>query len=152
MDRFFYHRDGLVIVENGGAIYIDTPQNFAADSGAPLAAPVGFEFVPGQVNKVNNGRDDLPGLADVTDYAAHIANVAQLVAAKQARETAAAAAARAAYLASQEGINATAKAALVKLDLESIRSLREYIAAKPDAPQFLKDKEAAAQAERTKIK
>lgn len=46
---------------------------------------------------------------------------------------------------------ATAKAALLAIDLATIRALREYIAAKPDAPQILKDREAAAVAERAKL-
>lgn len=41
---------------------------------------------------------------------------------------------------------------LRELDLESIRAIREYIASKPDAPQILKDKEAAAAAERAKLR
>lgn len=44
-----------------------------------------------------------------------------------------------------------AKRDLAALDLASIRSMREYIAAKADAPQILKDKEAAAQAARVKV-
>lgn len=45
-----------------------------------------------------------------------------------------------------------AKRDLAALDLASIRSMREYIAAKADAPQILKDKEAAAQAARVKVR
>ena len=45
-----------------------------------------------------------------------------------------------------------ALAALREIDLASIRSIREYIGSKPDAPQWLKDREAAAQAERAKLK
>lgn len=37
------------------------------------------------------------------------------------------------------------------LDLKSIRAMREYIAAQPDAPQILKDREAAAAAARAKL-
>ena len=55
--------------------------------------------------------------------------------------------ANAAALAEQK----TALAALVSIDLASIRSIREYIAAKPDAPQILKDHEAAAIVERAKL-
>jgi len=40
---------------------------------------------------------------------------------------------------------------LERIDIESIRSIREYIASKPDAPQILKDKEAKAIAEREKL-
>ena len=47
---------------------------------------------------------------------------------------------------------AAVKAKLMEIDLTSIRSIREYIAAKADAPQILKDREAAAVAERAKLK
>ena len=43
------------------------------------------------------------------------------------------------------------KAALAAIDLKSIRSLREWLAAQPDAPQFIKDHETAAIAERAKL-
>lgn len=49
-------------------------------------------------------------------------------------------------------VKAQALAALVAIDLASIRALREYIAAKPDAPQYIKNHEAAAIAERAKLK
>jgi len=42
-------------------------------------------------------------------------------------------------------------AALHEIDLKSIRSLREYIAAQPDAPKWLKGYETEAIAEREKI-
>lgn len=45
-----------------------------------------------------------------------------------------------------------AKAELAAIDLTSIRSIREYIAAKPDAPAFLKAQEALAVTARSKIK
>lgn len=45
-----------------------------------------------------------------------------------------------------------AKANLAQLDDKSIRDIRAYIAAKADAPQTLKDYEAAAAAERAKVK
>ncbi len=48
--------------------------------------------------------------------------------------------------------NAKAKAALEAIDAASIRSIREYIASKPDAPQILKDYEAKATLERAKLK
>ncbi len=48
--------------------------------------------------------------------------------------------------------NAKAKAALEAIDAASIRSIREYIAAKPDAPVFLKTQEALAVTARSKIK
>ena len=40
--------------------------------------------------------------------------------------------------------NMQVDAELREIDLQSIRSLREYIASKPDAPQWLKDQEDAA--------
>lgn len=52
----------------------------------------------------------------------------------------------------KEAENAAIKAKLSEIDFASIRALREYIAAKPDAPQLLKDREAAAVAERAKLK
>lgn len=48
--------------------------------------------------------------------------------------------------------NAKAMAKLAAIDAASIRAMREYIAAKPDATAFLKTKEQEAQAERQKIK
>uniref|UniRef100_A0A6M3XVG4 Uncharacterized protein n=1 Tax=viral metagenome TaxID=1070528 RepID=A0A6M3XVG4_9ZZZZ len=43
------------------------------------------------------------------------------------------------------------KAKLAEIDLKSIRAIREYLAAKPDAPAYLKTYEAQAIAERTII-
>lgn len=48
-------------------------------------------------------------------------------------------------------IKEKAKADLLEIDLNSIRSMREYLAAKADAPKFLKDREAAAAIERAKL-
>lgn len=48
--------------------------------------------------------------------------------------------------------SAAALAELREIDLASIRSMREYIASKADAPQYLKDKEAAAIAARARVK
>lgn len=42
--------------------------------------------------------------------------------------------------------------ALEKIDRDSIRSIREYIAGKPDAPQALKNLEATAVGERVKVR
>jgi hypothetical protein len=44
-----------------------------------------------------------------------------------------------------------AKKKLAEIDLSSIRSIREYIAAKPDAPQYIKDYELQAISERDKL-
>lgn len=44
-----------------------------------------------------------------------------------------------------------AKKKLAEIDLASIRSIREYVAAKADAPQFIKDYEVQAVAERGKL-
>jgi len=41
---------------------------------------------------------------------------------------------------------------LTEIDIASVRSIREYIAAQPDAPKAMKDKEAEAIAEREKLK
>lgn len=46
---------------------------------------------------------------------------------------------------------AAAKARLVEIDIASVRAIREYIAAKPDAPKELKDREAEAAVERGKL-
>lgn len=48
--------------------------------------------------------------------------------------------------------SAAAKRELVALDLASIRDIRAYIAAKADAPQLLKDREASAIAARARVK
>lgn len=45
-----------------------------------------------------------------------------------------------------------AKAALLDIDLASIRALREWVAAQPTAPQIIKDREALATQTRAKIK
>lgn len=45
-----------------------------------------------------------------------------------------------------------AKTELASIDLASIRAIREYIVNQPDAPQILKDREAAAAIERVKVK
>ena len=55
-----------------------------------------------------------------------------------------------------EAIRATlkaeaAKARLAEIDLKSIRSLREWLAAREDAPEFIKTHEAEAIAERAKL-
>jgi hypothetical protein len=50
-----------------------------------------------------------------------------------------------------EKVSAEAKAKLEKLDLKSIRSVREWVVKQPDAPLFLKDCEEQAVAERAKI-
>lgn len=59
-------------------------------------------------------------------------------------------AAELAELAAEESTKA--KRALEKIDRDSIRSIREYLAGKPDAPQALKNLEAAAVVERAKVK
>jgi len=51
-----------------------------------------------------------------------------------------------------EEIKQAAKAELATIDAASVRAIREYIANKSDAPQILKDKEAAAIAARNKLK
>lgn len=45
-----------------------------------------------------------------------------------------------------------AQAKLIELDIKSIRGLREYVAAQPDAPQALKGYEAQAVVWRKKVK
>ena len=47
--------------------------------------------------------------------------------------------------------DADVKQSLAKLDFQSIRGLREYIASQTGAPQEIKDKEAQAVAEREKL-
>lgn len=51
-----------------------------------------------------------------------------------------------------EKYNAGIKQKLNDIDLKSVRSMREYISSKSDAPQFIKDHEAEAKAERDKLK
>lgn len=45
-----------------------------------------------------------------------------------------------------------ARAALIAIDLASIRAIREWVVSQPTAPQISKDREAAAAVERAKIK
>jgi len=47
--------------------------------------------------------------------------------------------------------NREVKARLAEIDRKSIRSMREWISKQPDAPQFIKDYEVAAIAERAKL-
>jgi hypothetical protein len=51
-----------------------------------------------------------------------------------------------------EAERAAALAELALIDAASVRSLREYVASKADAPKILKDKEAAAVIARAKLK
>jgi hypothetical protein len=51
----------------------------------------------------------------------------------------------------KESDNASIKATLAAIDLQSIRSLREWVAKQSDAPQILKDHESAGQAARATI-
>lgn len=107
-----------------------------ATKDAPPAQRAGFrrEFKGGAWGEVDEAAEaTAKAAADATAAAAKAAEVA-------------------AYNATQEGINVAAKAELAALDAASIRSIREWIAAQPTAPQILKDKEAAALAARAKIK
>jgi len=45
-----------------------------------------------------------------------------------------------------------ARAELREIDINSIRAIREYIAAQSNAPQLIKDREAAAAVQRAKLK
>lgn len=47
--------------------------------------------------------------------------------------------------------NADAKAKLIQIDIKSIRSLREWVSAQPDAPSWLLDHEEEAQTERARL-
>jgi len=67
---------------------------------------------------------------------------------RDAEETANVAAEQQALAAQAE---AEVKAKLREIDISSIRSIREYIATKPDAPEYLKTYEAQAVAEREKL-
>jgi hypothetical protein len=51
-----------------------------------------------------------------------------------------------------ESFNKQIKSKLIDIDSASIRSIREYISSKSDAPQILKNHEAEAKAERAKLK
>lgn len=149
MNRFQHHPDGLVIVEFNGVLYMDTPENFALDSGVPYtglpAGVVSLLYQPGRkAAYFNASGDQLPGPVDVAALDAALAAVGNLNAAKAAR-TAPPPPDLAAIAA------AAALAALADIDLKSIRSIREYIAAKPDAPQRLKDYESSAAVERSKL-
>lgn len=57
------------------------------------------------------------------------------------------------YLAdkAKEEEDAAVKARLHEIDMKSIRSLREWVAKQPDAPEFIKSYEAEAIAERSKL-
>ena len=61
---------------------------------------------------------------------------------------------KAAILAAEETAKKVneAKQALAAIDIKSIRSIREYIAAKEDAPKYLKDYEAEAVTVRVNVK
>lgn len=51
-----------------------------------------------------------------------------------------------------EWANNQIKKKLEEIDIATIRGLREYVASKPDAPQFAKDHEVEAISEREKLK
>ena len=51
-----------------------------------------------------------------------------------------------------DGHNAVIDAELIQIDLASIRSLREWVASQPDAPQWIIDKENEAQSKRAERK
>ncbi|PPC95244.1 MAG: hypothetical protein CTY33_00370 [Methylotenera sp.] len=55
-------------------------------------------------------------------------------------------------LPTKEQENAPIITKLAEIDIKSIRAIREYIASKADAPQFTKDLDAQAAAERAKLK
>lgn len=48
--------------------------------------------------------------------------------------------------------NAAVKQALTEIDIQSVRSIREWLAQQADCPQKLLDNEAQAQAERAKLR
>ncbi len=89
MNRFQHGHDGVVVVEGGGALYMDTPANFALDAG--LAAPdlPGLIYAPGRMNCVISAAGDqgASGLTAPQRAAldAVINNAPQLVAAQVAR-------------------------------------------------------------------
>lgn len=89
----------------------------------------------------------IPPTEENADWKAYMADDSKVVepfdyAAEDARQAAGEAAKKA----------AEAKAKLAEIDLRSIRAIREYIAAKPDSPQEIRDRETEAVAERTVIK
>ena len=87
----------------------------------------------------------IPPTEENADWKAYLADDSKVVepfdyAAEDARQAAA------------EAFKAeVAKAKLAEIDLRSIRSIREYIAAKADAPKVIKDREAEAEVERAKL-
>jgi mono/diheme cytochrome c family protein len=81
------------------------------------------------INVVTNAKTGEIEQVEFTPAEIDAANEAQLMSAKEA-----------------------AKTELLTIDAASIRAMREYIASKADAPQVLKDKEAAAVSARLKIK
>lgn len=52
----------------------------------------------------------------------------------------------------KNAVNQAAKAALVGIDMQSVRAIREWLVSQSDAPQILKQHENDAKAERAKIK
>lgn len=88
----------------------------------------------------------IPPTEENADYRAFLSDDTKVVepfdyAAEDARQAACAEATKAEVV----------KAKLAYIDLRSIRAIREYIAAKPDAPTELKDLQAEAVAERTAV-
>lgn len=106
---------------------------------------------PGRVSRIETVLPINAPLADVRAWlrdhcqGSNLPSAEELLAAVSAHDAARAADA-------QQRINEAAKAALLEIDLASVRALREYVAAKPDAPQILKDREQAAANVRAKIK
>lgn len=104
MMRFQRSRDGLIIVEDdGGAIYIDTAANFAADAGQSAPGVAGLLLAPGKIECVIDaeGNQRASGLTapQRANCVQWIGMVPALLAAQSARLAAVAAAAEAARVA-----------------------------------------------------
>ncbi len=96
--------------------------------------PARFEISGGEVKW--HGQPTLEELAIVDDVIANYGTLEAEYLAKKANEAK----------------SATVKAALAEIDLKSIRTMREWVAKQETSPQFIKEYEAQAQTERTKLK
>ena len=136
MQRFERNTEGHIIVRDGAAVYVDTPDNYAADAGE--AAPAGVVlYIPG-LHPVDAAHD------------ARIAGVDALLAAQAARQAAArqaAADARAAAMTLEDKRRAGYAAQGATVGALVVALWEQIIEGRPEAAQQLQAVRVAVKAE-----
>ena len=93
MNRYQFTHDGVVIVEGGEGVYVDSPQNFEVDSGFPVIGAPGLMLIVGGIECAidADGNQRASGLspADSARCVQFTETVAALLAAQGARKAAA---------------------------------------------------------------